>query len=96
MIGVWETFSLIKKVGSILKGCSVEYSEFGSENFGDLARIELEGFNHLATVEFWSESWMGTDICDCACDEQFMNILRYPEEKYLVPKAFEKLLDKLN
>lgn len=91
-----DAFQFSKEVGSLLKGYSVEYSTFDNGNFGDLERIELEGFNKLATVELWSEGWVGIDIYDCACDEQIMNILLSPEEKYLVPKAFEKLLDRLN
>lgn len=85
-----------KEVTPLLKGYSLEYSTFASGEFGSLERIELEGFNKMATVEFWSEGWVGIDIYDCACDEQVMNILLSPAEKNLVPKAFEKLLDTLN
>ena len=91
-----DAFQFNKEVGPLLKGYSVEYSTFANGDFGNLERIELEGFNKLATVEFWSEGWLGIDIYDCACDEQVMNILLSPEEKDLVPKVFEKLLDALN
>ncbi|CAM3036412.1 hypothetical protein SAMN04490207_3428 [Pseudomonas gessardii] len=91
-----DAFQFNKEVKSLLKGYSVEYSKFANGDFGNLERIELEGFNKLATVEFWSEGWIGIDIYDCACDEQVMNILLSPEEKDLAPKAFEKLLDTLN
>jgi len=90
-----DAFQFNKEVGPLLKGYSVEYSTFANGDFGNLERIELEGFNKLATVEFWSEGWLGIDIYDCACDEQVMNILLSPEEKDLVPKAFEKLLGTL-
>lgn len=75
---------------------SVAYSVFASGDFDDLERIELEGFHKLATVEFWSEGWIGIDVYDCACDEQIMNVLLSPEDKSFAPKAFEKLLDALN
>ncbi|MEA5674283.1 hypothetical protein VA602_23475 [Pseudomonas sp. MH2] len=91
-----DAFQFNKEVKRLLKGYSVEYSTFANGDFGNLERIELESFNKLATVEFWSEGWIGIDIYDCACDEQVMNILLSPEEKDLVPKAFEKLLGTLN
>ncbi|GFZ63485.1 hypothetical protein PSE10B_00070 [Pseudomonas amygdali pv. eriobotryae] len=91
-----DAFQFNKEVKSLLKGYAVEYSAFASGDFGNLERIGLEGFNTLATVEFCSEGWIGIDIYDCACDEQVMNILLSPEEKDLVPKTFEKLLDILN
>lgn len=91
-----DAFQFNKEVKPLLKGYSVECSTFANGDFGSLERIELEGFNKLATVEFWSEGWIGIDIYDCACDEQVMNILLSPEEKDLVPKAFEKLLGTLN
>ncbi|WPO98265.1 hypothetical protein SFA35_16625 [Pseudomonas sp. HR96] len=91
-----DAFQFNKEFRPLLKVYSVEYSTFASGDFGNLERIELEGFNKLATVEFWSEGWIGIDIYDCACDEQVMNILLSPEEKDLVPKTFEKLLDTLN
>lgn len=91
-----DAFHFDKEVKPLLKGYSVEYSTFANGDFGNLERIELEGFNKLATVEFWSEGWIGIDIYDCACDEQVVNILLSPEEKDLVPKAFEKLLYILN
>lgn len=91
-----DAFQFNKEVKPLLKDYSIEYSTFANGDFGNLERIELEGFNKLATVEFWSEGWIGIDIYDCAFDEQVMNILLSPEEKDLVPKAFEKLLDILN
>lgn len=91
-----DAFQFNKEVKPLLKGYSAEYSAFANGDFGNLERIELGGFNKLATVEFWSEGWIGIDIYDCACDEQVMNVLLSPEEKNLVPKEFEKLLDILN
>lgn len=91
-----DAFQFNKEIKPLLKGYSVEYSTFANGNFGNLERIELESFNKLATVEFWSEGWVCIDIYDRACDEQVMNILLSPEEKDLVPKALEKLLDILS
>lgn len=50
-----DAFQFNKEVESLLKGYAVEYSAFASGDFGNLERIGLEGFNTLATVEFWSE-----------------------------------------
>ncbi|WP_419736733.1 hypothetical protein [Pseudomonas sp. COR18] len=91
-----DAFHFNKEIRPLLKGYSVEYSKFANGDFGSLERIELEGFNKLATIEFWSEGWIEIDIYDCARDEQVMNILLSPEEKDLFPKTFERLLDTLN
>lgn len=76
-----------------LKGYSLEYSSFPGGDFGDLERIELEGFNKLGTVEFWSKGWIGIDIYDCALEDQIMNVLLSPEEKDSVPQAFERFIE---
>lgn len=76
----------------LLNGYSLEYSSFPNGDFGDLERIELEGFNKLGTVEFWSKGWVGIDIYDCALDDQIMNVLLSPEEKESIPQAFERFV----
>ncbi|MEE1926465.1 hypothetical protein V0R50_31085 [Pseudomonas sp. 148P] len=76
-----------------LKGCSLEYSSFPNGDFGDLERIELEGFSKLGTVEFWSKGWIGIDIYDCALECQVMNVLLSPEEKDSVHQAFERFIE---
>lgn len=81
-----------ESVKPFLKGYSLEYSSFPNGDFGDLERVELEGFNKLATVEFWSKGWVGVDIYDCALDDQVMNVLLSPEEKESIPQAFELLV----
>lgn len=91
-----DAFQFDKEVRPLLKGYSVEYSTFANGDFGNLERIELQGFNKLATVEFWSEGWIGIDMYDCACDEQVINILLSPEDKDLVSEVFENFLDALN
>ncbi|KGF66050.1 hypothetical protein [Pseudomonas lutea] len=88
MDGAWFNES----VKPLLKGFSLEYSSFADGDFGDLERIELDGFNKLATVEFWSKGWVGIDIYDCALDDQVMNILLSPKEKESVSQAFEKFV----
>lgn len=85
MDGSWFNES----VKPLLKGFSLEHSSFADGDFGDLERIELEGFNKLGTVEFWSKGWVGIDIYDCALDEQVMNVLLSPEEEESVSQAFE-------
>lgn len=79
-------------VKPLLKGYSLEYSSFSNGDFGDLERIELEGFNKLGTVEFWSKGWVGMDIYDCVLDDQVMNVLLSPEEKESIPQAFERFI----
>lgn len=44
-----------EEVRPLLKGYCVEFSKFANGDFGELERVELEGFNKLAAVEFWSE-----------------------------------------
>lgn len=79
-------------VKPLLKGFSLDYSSFADGDFGDLERIELEGFNKLGTVEFWSKGWVGIDIYDCAIDDQVMNVLLSPEEKESISQAFENFI----
>lgn len=84
-----------ESVKPLLKGFSLEYSSFAEGDFGALERIELEGFNKLGTVEFWSKGWVGIDIYDLILDNQVMNILLSPEEKESAPQAFEKFIKTL-
>jgi hypothetical protein len=79
----------------LLKGCALEYSSFPNGDFGDLERVELEGFNKLATVEFWSRGWIGVDVYDVVLDQQVMCVLLSPEEMSLAPEVFERLLFQL-
>lgn len=72
-----------------LKGYLLECSSFFNGDFGDLERIELEGFNMLGTVEFWSKGWVGIDVYDCTLGNQLMNVLLSPEERDSLPKIFE-------
>ena len=79
----------------LLKSCTLEYSSFPNGDFGDLERVELEGFNKLATVEFWSTGWIGVDVYDGVLDQQVMCVLLSPEEMSLASEVFERLLFQL-
>lgn len=81
-----------KRVKPLLKGFSLTYTSFTDGDFGDLERIELEGFDKLGTVEFWSKGWVGIDVYDCVLDDQVMNILLSPEEKEFVAHEFDSLI----
>jgi len=78
-----------ESVKPFLKGYAIKYSSFSDGDFGDLERIELEGFNKLGTVELWSKGWVGIDVYDCALDDQVMNVLLSPEEKESASRVFE-------
>ncbi|MFS0825188.1 hypothetical protein [Pseudomonas phoenicis] len=84
-----------ERVKPILKGFSLTYTSFTDGDFGDLERIELEGFNKLGTVEFWSKGWIGIDVYDCVTDNQIMNVLLSPEEKEFVAQEFDSLIKTL-
>lgn len=81
-----------ENVKPLLTGFSLEYSSFADGDFGDLKRIELEGFDKLGTVEFWSKGWVGMDIYDLALDDQVMNMLLSPEEGESVFQAFDRFI----
>ncbi|MBI6684317.1 hypothetical protein YA0697_21655 [Pseudomonas viridiflava] len=81
-----------ESVKPLLKGFSLECSSFADGDFGDLERIELEGFNKLGTIEFWFKGWVGINIYDLALDNQIMNVLLSPEEGESVSKAFDRFL----
>jgi hypothetical protein len=76
-----------------LQDCSFTYSSFSGGQFGDLERVELEGDRKLGTVEFWSEGWLGIDVYDLDLDDQVMNTLLSPEEKHLVGKVIERMIN---
>lgn len=80
-------------ISPFLAGCSLECTSLSNGDFGDLERIELEGFGKIGTVEFWSKGWVGIDIYDCVREEQAMNILFSPEEQGSVLLAFERFLE---
>lgn len=79
----------------LLKGYTLEYSSFPNGDFGDLERVELDGFNKLATVDFWSRGWIGVDVYDGVLDQQVMCVLLSPEEMSLASEVFERLLFQL-
>ncbi|WP_439213325.1 hypothetical protein [Duffyella gerundensis] len=81
-----------EKAKPLFKDFTAKYSCFANGDFGDLERIEFEGFNKLGTVEFWSEGWVGIDIYDCRLDDQIMNILLSPEEKGSFSHQVEKFI----
>jgi len=81
-----------ESVKPFLKGYSLEYSLFSNGDFGDLERIELEGFNKVGAVEFWSKGWVSIDIYDRALDDQVMNVLLSPEEKESAHQEFERFI----
>lgn len=85
-----------KEIKPLLNRYTMQYATFANGDFGCLERIELEGLNKLATVDFWSKGWIGIDVYDCACDEQVMNILLSPEEKHRIPQELNNLVAILN
>ena len=85
-----------KEIKPLLNRYTMQYATFANGDFGTLERIELEGLNKLATVDFWSKGWIGIDVYDCACDEQVMNILLSPEEKHRIPQELNNLVAILN
>ena len=70
-----------ENVRPLLIGCKFERSSFPAGDFGALERVEVEGGDKLATVDIWSEGWVGFDIYDCVLDDQIMNVLVSPDEK---------------
>ncbi len=88
-----DSFRFDESVKPLLKGFSLEYSSLADGDFGDLERIELEGFNKLGTIEFWFKGWVGIDIYDLALDNQVMNVLLSPKEGESVSKAFDRFLE---
>ncbi|WP_175144215.1 hypothetical protein [Achromobacter dolens] len=84
-----------ENIKPFLNGYLLSYSSFQKGDFGNLERIEVEGFEKLATVEFWSKGWVGIDIYDCALDTQVMNVLLSPEDGGSVVEAFGDFVEAL-
>ncbi|WP_052229429.1 MULTISPECIES: hypothetical protein [Pseudomonas] len=78
-----------------LTAYSFEYSAFTKGDFGDLERVELEGRDKVATIDFWSQGWIGIDVYDCAIEEQILNSLTSPEEQELAETNFTTLVELL-
>ena len=71
------------------------YSSFPHGDFGSLERVEIEGKEKLATIDFWSTGWLNIDIYDLTLDEQVMNILLKPSEVQAKENTISKLLGTL-
>lgn len=75
----------------LLKNYNVLYSSFKDGDFGDLERIELEGENKGATIEFWSAGWIGIHIYDYKLNNTIFNVLFEPKETVDMNRAFNEL-----
>jgi len=82
-----------KNIEPRLAGCSFTYSSFSRGHFGDRERVEVAAGRKLATMEFWSEGWVGIDVYDLDRDDQVMNTLISPEENYLVVRVIERMVN---
>ena len=80
------------KIKPILKGYSFKYSSFFDGDFGDLERVEFEGYNKIGAMDIWSKGWLNIDVYDSSLDEQVMNILLSPEETETQQDAINSLL----
>lgn len=90
-----DTLWFNENIKPFLNGYLLSYSSFQKGDFGNLERIELEGFQKLATVEFWSKGWVGIDIYDCTLDAQVMNVLLSPEDVGCAVKEFGNFIQAL-
>jgi len=80
------------EIAPLLANYELRYSSFRNGDFGDLERIEIEGFNKLGTVELWSKGWLSIDVYDCILDIQLINLLLEPIDIEEQKKAIETLL----
>lgn len=81
-----------EKIKPLLGRYLLERSSFENGDFGNLDRIEIEGCNILATIDFWSKGWISIDVYDCLGEEQIMNVLLSPDKADRIPDEFNKLL----
>ncbi|MBV6778871.1 hypothetical protein KWH37_20975 [Xanthomonas campestris pv. carissae] len=78
---------------SFMNGCEFIYSEFKNGDFGDLQRVEVESFNKMGAVEFWSSGWVGIDLVDCVSGTQEISVLLSPEQRDLVDGELRRFSD---
>lgn len=52
----------VKEIKPLLYRYTMQHATLTNGEFGSLERIEMEGFNKLATVDFWSKGWLGIDV----------------------------------
>lgn len=85
-----------KEIIPNLPGYNFQYSSFKKGDFGDLERVEFEGYNKIGTIDLWSHGWVGIDIYDCNLDEQIINVLLEPDEigkKVNIMKILKEILN---
>lgn len=87
-----DIYQFNDNIKPLLSGYLVQNSSFTTGDFGALERVELEGNNKLATLDFWFAGWLGVDVFDCSIDEQVMNVLLSPEEAHRTPYVIKELL----
>ncbi len=81
-----------KKIAHLLGGYNLKYTSFKDGDFGDLERVEIDGFHKLATVDLWSKGWVNIDVYDCNLEIQLMNLLLDSSEEKEQGEAMEALL----
>jgi hypothetical protein len=74
-----------------LQEYKIAYSSFQNGDLGDLDRVELEGNDIGATIEFWSSGWLGVHIYDYKIDDTVLNALLEPEEDLEKEYIFKKI-----
>jgi hypothetical protein len=67
---------------------NTEYLFFKDSDFGDIERVEFEGYDKGGTIDFWSTGYLSIHIVDYLKKEEIINVFLEPnqmeeKEKYL-------------
>ena len=80
-----------KELLPLLQGYKTEWHSFKDGDFGDLERVELEGYNKGVTIDFWSSGWLGIHVYDYKTEDTIFNTLLEPQQVLEKDNAFKEL-----
>lgn len=69
------------------------YSKFPEGDFGDLERVDIEGFNVFANADFWSKGWISVEVFNLTTKEQVLIKLISPDENGDIDSLFKLFVD---
>jgi hypothetical protein len=80
-----------EKIMPTFIGYKIEYRSFKDGDFGDLERIEFEGYEKGVSIDFWSSGWLGIHAYDYKEEQEIFNVLLEPQQRLEKEKAFEEV-----
>lgn len=80
-----------KNIVPNFEGYKIDYHSFKNGDFGDLERVELEGYGKGVTIDFWSSGWLGIHAYNYREEKEVINILLEPEQHLEKEKGIKEI-----